>query len=76
MLLMSSSAVNALSAKPSVIDSTRDINFDIDGISATGNIDGYDVGHSSPRLLLPSHLSRVLQNPRHRLPLQRRRRVG
>ena len=42
----SSLAVNSLSVKPSVIDSMRDINFDMDGISGTGNINGYGVGHS------------------------------
>ena len=42
----SSLAVTPLSAKPSVIDSTRDINFDIDGISGIGDINRYNVGHS------------------------------
>ena len=44
--LSSSLAVNSLSVKPSVIDSTRDINFDMDGILGIGDINGYSVGHS------------------------------
>ena len=53
----SSSAVIPLSAKPSVIDSTRDINFDIDGISGIGDINGYNDLNVGPQTTSSSFLN-------------------
>jgi len=51
---LSSTAVNSLSAKPSFIDSTRDINFDMDGI---GDINGYNDLNVGPQTMSSSFLN-------------------
>ena len=54
---LSSTAVNPLSAKPSVIDSTKDINFDMDGISGLGDINGYNDLNVGPQTMSSSFLN-------------------
>ena len=46
-----------LSIKPSVIDATRDINFDMDGISGIGDINGYNDLNVGPQTRSSSFLN-------------------
>jgi len=70
----SSSVVNPLSIKPSVIDSTRDIDFDMDDISGIGDINGYNDLNVGPRTTTTSFLndghSPVPSHPAPESPIQ------